>query len=33
LLSKNMFRINKKLHLIEDKKMTIGDFDFSISLL
>ena len=31
--SKNIFRINKKLHLIEDKKMLIGDFDFSISLL
>ena len=33
LLSKNIFRINKNLHLIEDKKMLIGDFDFSISLL
>lgn len=33
LLSKNIFKINKKLHLIEDKKMLIGDFDFSISLL
>ena len=33
LFSKNIFRINKKLHLIEDKKMLIGDFDFSISLL
>ena len=33
LLSKNIFRINKKLNLIEDKKMLIGDFDFSISLL
>ena len=33
LLSKNIFRINKKLHLIEDKKMLNGDFDFSISLL
>ena len=33
LLSKNILRINKKLHLIEDKKMLIGDFDFSISLL
>ena len=32
-LSKNIFRINKKLHLIEDKKMLIGDFHFSISLL
>ncbi len=33
LLSKNILRINKKLHLIEDKKMLNGDFDFSISLL
>ena len=33
LLSKNIFRINKKLHSIEDKKMLTGDFDFSISLL
>ena len=33
LLSKNIIRINKKLHLIEDKKMLNGDFDFSISLL
>ena len=33
LLSKNILRINKKLHLIEDKKMLIGDFHFSISLL
>ena len=33
LFSKNIFRINKKLHLIEDKKMLIGDFDFSIGLL
>ena len=33
LLSKNIFRINKKLDLIEDKKMLNGDFDFSISLL
>ena len=33
LLSKNIFRINKKLHLIEDKKMLSGDFDFSISFL
>ena len=33
LLSKNIFRINKKLHLIEDKKMLNGDFDFSISHL
>ena len=32
-LSKNIFRINKKLDLIEDKKMLNGDFDFSISLL
>ena len=33
LLSKNIIKINKKLHLIEDKKMLNGDFDFSISLL
>ena len=33
LFSKNIFRINKELYLIEDKKMLIGDFDFSISLL
>ena len=33
LLSKNILRINKKLHLIEDTKLLIGDFDFSISLL
>lgn len=33
LLSKNIFRISKKLDLIEDKKMLIGDFDFSITLL
>ncbi len=33
LLSKNIFRINKKLDLIEDKKIIKGDFDFSISLL
>ena len=33
LFSKNIFRINKKLHLIEDKKMLNGDFDFSIGLL
>ena len=33
LLSKNIFRINKKLDLIEDKKMLNGDFDFSISHL
>ena len=33
LLSKNIFRINKKLDLIEDKKIIDGDFDFSISLL
>ena len=33
LLSKNIFKINKKLDLIEDKKMLNGDFDFSISLL
>ena len=33
LLSKNIFRINKKLDLIEDKKIINGDFDFSISLL
>ena len=33
LLSKNIFRINKQLHLIEDKKMLNGDFEFSISLL
>ena len=33
LLSKNIFIINKQLHLIEDKKMLNGDFDFSISLL
>ena len=33
LLSKNILRINKKLHLIEDKKILNGDFDISISLL
>ena len=33
LLSKNILRINKKLNLIEDTKLLIGDFDFSISLL
>ena len=33
LLSKNIFRINQKLDLIEDKKIINGDFDFSISLL
>ena len=33
LLSKNIIWINKKLQLVEDKKMLIGDFDFSISLL
>ena len=33
LLSKNIFRINRKLDLIEDKKMINGDFDFSINLL
>ena len=33
LLSKNILRINKKLHLIEDKKMLNGDFDLSISHL
>ena len=33
LLSKNIIRINKKLHLIEDKKMLNGDFDFTINLL
>ena len=33
LLSKNIFRINKKIYLIEDKKILNGDFDFSISLL
>ena len=33
LLSKNIFWINKKLDLIEDKKMLNGDFDFSISHL
>ena len=33
LLSKNIFRINKKLDLIEDKKIINGDFDFSISCL
>ena len=33
LLSKNIFRINKKLDLIDDKKILNGDFDFSINLL
>ena len=33
LLSKNIFKINKKLYLIEDKKMLSGNFDFSISFL
>ena len=33
LLSKNILRINKKLYLIEDTKLLIGDFNFSISLL
>ena len=33
LLSKNILRINKKLHMIEDKKMLNGDFDFTINLL
>ena len=28
LLSKNIFRINKKLDLIDDKKMLNGDFEF-----
>ncbi len=32
-LSENILKINKKLHLVEDKKILIGDFDFSISLL
>ena len=33
LLSKNIFRINKKLDLIEDKKILNGDFEISVSLL
>ena len=32
-LSKNIFRINKKLDLIEDKKILNGDFDISVCLL
>ena len=28
LLSKNIFRINKKLDLIDDKKILQGDFEF-----
>ena len=28
LLSKNIFKINKKLDLIDDKKMLNGDFEF-----
>ena len=30
LLSKNIFRINKKLHLIEDKKILNGNFEFLV---
>ena len=33
LLSKNIFKINKKLDLIEDKKILDGNFDFSVCLL
>ena len=33
LLSKNILKINKKLDLIEDKKILNGDFNFSINLL
>ena len=33
LLSKNILTINKKLDLIEDKKILNGDFNFSINLL
>ena len=33
LLSKNIFRINKKLHLIEDKQILDGNFEFSVCLL
>ena len=33
VLSKNIFRINKKLDLIEDKKILNGDFDISVCLL
>ena len=33
LLSINIFNINKKLDLIEDKKIINGDFNFSIGLL
>ena len=32
-LSKNIFRINKKLDLIEDKKILNGDFEISVYLL
>ena len=32
-LSKNIFRINKKLDLIEDKKILNGDFEISVCLL
>ena len=33
VLSKNIFRIIKKLDLIEDKKILNGDFDISVCLL
>ena len=33
LLSKNIIRINRKLDLIDDKKILAGDFQFSIDLL
>ena len=33
VLSKNIFRINKKLDLIEDKKILNGDFEISVCLL
>ena len=33
LLSTNIFKINKELDLIEDKKILDGDFDFSVCLL
>ena len=32
-LSKNIFRINKQLDLIEDKKILNGDFEISVCLL
>ena len=33
VLSRNIFRINKKLDLIEDKKILNGDFEISVCLL